>query len=109
MSRQLLLRFPFLNEKLNVYQELNVYFYHVIFSTPYLLFVQTNFLTSLSPFFFRIHLKASENKMNAQNLAVVFAPTLMKSPCEDGSLIHDLPLQRNLIEYLILFHDSIFK
>ncbi len=46
--------------------------------------------------------------MSAQNLAVVFAPTLMKSPSEGNSLINDLAIQRNLIEYLILYHESIF-
>ena len=47
--------------------------------------------------------------MNAHNLAVVFAPTLMKSPSEGDSLINDLSIQKSLIEYMILYHNSIFE
>ena len=57
---------------------------------------------------YRVQLKCAENKMTARNLSVVFAPTLMRSPDESSSLIKDLPLQRNLIEYLILNYDIIF-
>ncbi len=46
--------------------------------------------------------------MTAENLAVVFAPTLMKSPHESMTLIKDLPIQRNFIENLILKHEIIF-
>ena len=47
--------------------------------------------------------------MTAYNLAVVFAPTLMRSPSEDLSLIKDLPLQRHFVELLILKHDDLFN
>ncbi len=49
--------------------------------------------------------------MTALNLAVVFAPTLMRSPSEveDHSLLKDLPLQKTFVEYLISYHDTLFK
>lgn len=57
----------------------------------------------------RIHLLSAENKMGAHNLSVVFAPTLMRSPDENTSLIRDLALQRDFIEYLIVYNDILFR
>ncbi len=48
------------------------------------------------------------NKMTAYNLAVVFAPTLMRSPANELALIKDFPLQRQFIEYVILYHHKLF-
>ena len=47
--------------------------------------------------------------MSARNLSVVFAPTLMRPPNENTSLIRDLSLQRDFIEYLILYNDILFR
>jgi hypothetical protein len=60
-------------------------------------------------FFRRIHEQKAKSKMNARNLSVVFAPTLMRSPDENTSLIRDLPLQRDFIEYIILHNHILFS
>ena len=60
-------------------------------------------------FDYRIHLLSAHNKMTAQNLSVVFAPTLMRAPDGSSSLIMDLPIQRNFIEYLIVKNETIFR
>ncbi len=46
--------------------------------------------------------------MTARNLAVVFAPTVMRSP-EENIIVQDLPLQRTFLEYLINYHQILFK
>jgi len=56
--------------------------------------------------FSRIELQ--ENKMTAYNLAVVFSPTLMRSPSEDISLMKDILVQKNFVEYIIRKHDILF-
>lgn len=45
----------------------------------------------------------STNKMDAKNLSLVFAPTLMRSPDNVGELsaVQKLPQQRKAIELLI--------
>lgn len=47
--------------------------------------------------------------MTAYNLSVVFAPTLMRSPSEDMSLVKDITLQRHFVEMLILKHNILFN
>ena len=49
-----------------------------------------------------------DNKMTAYNLAVVFAPTLMRSPTEEVTLVKDLPMQKHFVEYVIRKHDILF-
>ena len=46
--------------------------------------------------------------MTAYNLAVVFSPTLMRSPSEDISLMKDILAQKNFVEYIIRKHDILF-
>jgi len=46
--------------------------------------------------------------MTAYNLAVVFSPTLMRSPSEDISLMKDILVQKNFVEYIIRKHDILF-
>ena len=46
--------------------------------------------------------------MTAYNLAVVFSPTLMRSPSEDISLMKDFSVQKNFVEYIIRKHDILF-
>jgi hypothetical protein len=56
----------------------------------------------------RVDEKSSINKMSAYNLSVVFAPTLMRPPSEDLSLVNDIPLQRHFIDMLIVNHKLLF-
>ena len=62
-----------------------------------------------SPLPRRVDEMSSVNKMTAYNLSVVFAPTLMRSPSEDMSLVKDIPLQRHFVEMLILKHSVLFS
>ena len=39
--------------------------------------------------------------MQSSNLAVVFAPTIMRSAEDDEDLLSQLPLQKKLVELLI--------
>lgn len=71
------------------------------------LFIPLPFPPSL-PLSHRVDLKSGVNKMTAHNLSVVFAPTLMRSPSEDMSLVNDIPLQRHFLEILILKHSDLF-
>ena len=58
---------------------------------------------------FRVDSHSSDNKMSARNLAVVFAPTLMRAPSEDKILVQDLPIQKYFVECVILKHDLLFQ
>lgn len=58
--------------------------------------------------FFRVDSNSDANKMTARNLAVIFAPTVMRAP-EVNILVQDLPLQRTFVEYLINYHEILFK
>ena len=58
---------------------------------------------------FRVDSHSSENKMSARNLAVVFAPTLMRAPSEDKILVQDLPIQKYFVECMILKHNVLFQ
>ncbi len=41
------------------------------------------------------------NKMQSSNLAVVFAPTIMRSPNTENLLLADIPIQKRVVEFLI--------
>ena len=56
-----------------------------------------------------IQLLQEDNKMTASNLAVVFAPTMMRSADNDLAFMKDLPQQTKLVEALILNSDTIFS
>lgn len=51
------------------------------------------------------------NKMDAKNLSVVFAPTLMRSPdnTADLSAVQKLPQQRKAVEMLITNCHKLFQ
>lgn len=68
-----------------------------------------NVLKYLVEHLHRVDEKSSINKMTAYNLSVVFAPTLMRSPSEDLSLVKDITLQRHFVEMLILKHNVLFN
>ena len=57
---------------------------------------------------YRVNAHSESNKMTASNLAVVFAPTIMRSPHESDE-IQDLPSQRKIIEILIKHTPEIFE
>ena len=50
---------------------------------------------------------SSLNKMSVKNLAVVFAPTVMRSPSVDVNSFKLIPKQQLLMETLIKYVDSI--
>lgn len=68
---------------------------------------------TLSPFLIlcRVHMMKTASKMDAKNLSVVFAPTLMRSPENTGELsaVHKIPQQRKAIELLILHCHKLFQ
>lgn len=68
-----------------------------------------NVLKYLAQHLHRIEQQSAENKMSASNLAVVFAPTLMRPPSEDLTLFKDFCVQRHFVEYIILKHDVLFE
>jgi hypothetical protein len=53
----------------------------------------------------------SANRMDAKNLSVVFAPTLMRSPENTGELsaVQKLPQQRKAVEMLITDCHKLFQ
>jgi hypothetical protein len=58
---------------------------------------------------------ASETNMNTKNLAIVWAPNLLKSKEMDGNnpmqldMLHSITLQANISEFLIANADTIFN
>lgn len=47
--------------------------------------------------------------MQSSNLAVVFAPTIMRSPSVDDLLLKDIPLQKKLVEFMIDNYTDLFN
>lgn len=63
----------------------------------------------LSLVFFRVTLHEKENLMNAENLGIVFGPTLMRSPELDAmAALNDIRYQRLVVELLIKNEDILF-
>ena len=59
--------------------------------------------------FFRVTLHEKENLMNAENLGIVFGPTLMRSPELDAmAALNDIRYQRLVVELLIKNEDILF-
>ena len=65
----------------------------------------------LSSLLCRVHMMKTANRMDAKNLSVVFAPTLMRSPENTGELsaVHKIPQQRKAVEHLILHCHKLFQ
>lgn len=52
--------------------------------------------------FYRVQEQSKKNRMDATNLAVVFAPSIMRSPYGSGiQAVQKLPEQKKVIELLI--------
>lgn len=59
--------------------------------------------------FFRVTLHEKENLMSAENLGIVFGPTLMRSPELDPmAALNDIRYQRLVVELLIKNEDILF-
>lgn len=59
--------------------------------------------------YFRVTLHEKENFMNAENLGIVFGPTLMRPP-EDSTLatLNDMRYQKLIVQILIENEDVLF-
>lgn len=57
----------------------------------------------------RVVQKSSQNKMTPHNLAVVFAPTLMRAPSDNFTIVKDFSLQKHFVECVILKHALLFE
>ncbi|XP_008567967.1 PREDICTED: GEM-interacting protein isoform X1 [Galeopterus variegatus] len=74
-----------------------------------------NTLRHLVAHLFRVAAQFEENKMSANNLGIVFGPTLLRPPCGPGaaganpvSCLLDSGHQAQLIEFLIIHYEQIF-
>lgn len=64
---------------------------------------------SLSVCFFRVTQNEKFNLMNAENLAIVFGPTLMRAPDMDAiTALNDVRYQRQVVEALIKNEEALF-
>jgi hypothetical protein len=70
-----------------------------------------NTLRHLLRHLYKVQMMKTGNKMDAKNLSVVFAPTLMRSPGNTGDLsaVHKLPKQRKAVEMLITHCHKLFQ
>ena len=68
-----------------------------------------NCLLFFFSFYFRVTLHEKENFMNAENLGIVFGPTLMRPP-EDSTLatLNDMRYQKLIVQILIENEDVLF-
>lgn len=66
-------------------------------------------LLHLFPFIFRVTQNEKFNLMNAENLAIVFGPTLMRAPDMDAiTALNDVRYQRQVVEVLIKNEEALF-
>lgn len=58
---------------------------------------------------YRVTMNEKDNLMNAENLGIVFGPTLMRPP-EDSTLttLHDMRYQKLIVQILIENEDVLF-
>lgn len=75
--------------------------------SPYM-FCLTN-LCCLPLLFLRVTQNEKDNLMNAENLGIVFGPTLMRAPDLDAmTSLNDIRYQRQVVETLIKNEDILF-
>jgi hypothetical protein len=59
--------------------------------------------------FYRVTLNEKDNLMNAENLGIVFGPTLLRAPNLDAmTALNDIRYQRQVVEFLIKNEDTLF-
>lgn len=60
-------------------------------------------------YIFRVTQNEKFNLMNAENLAIIFGPTLMRAPDMDAvTALNDIRFQRQVVEALIKNEDGLF-
>lgn len=82
------------------------------FQPYHLLHVNTSLPLPLLPLSLslRVQMLKASNKMDAKNLSVIFAPTIMRSPYSAGVMaVQKLPQQRKAVEILITKCHELFK
>lgn len=58
---------------------------------------------------YRVTQNEESNLMNAENLAIIFGPTLMRVPNNDAiTALNDIRYQRQVVEVLIKNEDRLF-
>ncbi len=77
--------------------------------TPHTMIIHVTWLQSFTPHSVQKH--KAENRMDSKNLAVVFTPSLMRSPYNTNEIIavQKLPEQKKAIDLLIQNYDSLFS
>ena len=59
-------------------------------------------------FSFRVISHSQQNRMQAQNIAIVFGPTLMWPEIEAPNLAISMAYQNRIVEFLLLEYENIF-
>uniref|UniRef100_A0A8C6VLA6 GEM interacting protein n=1 Tax=Naja naja TaxID=35670 RepID=A0A8C6VLA6_NAJNA len=70
-----------------------------------------NTIRHLIAHLYRVAERYQENKMSPNNLGIIFGPTLIRPPCNNGvsmSCLVDSGYQSQLVEFLILNYEKIF-
>lgn len=63
----------------------------------------------VSVYVYRVTQNEKDNLMNAENLGIVFGPTLMRAPDLDAmTALNDIRYQRQVVESLIKNEDILF-
>ena len=74
-----------------------------------IIFVSQNVVLQCQSVFFRVTEHQQQNMMSAENLAIVFAPTLLRSPETDPlSSLTAVKYERELIEFLVIHNGILF-
>lgn len=69
----------------------------------------TSFTLTQSEFTCRLMVQSEANRMNAQNLAIVWGPNLMWPRHDSGDIALNMVHQNQIIEFLLLEFDLVFK
>lgn len=69
----------------------------------------TRFTLTQSEFTCRLMVQSEANRMNAQNLAIVWGPNLMWPRHDSGDIALNMVHQNQIIEFLLLEFDLVFK
>ena len=81
----------------------------LLFSNLLLTFYTSVVLAFILRFSSRVTQNEKDNLMNAENLGIVFGPTLMRDPSLDAmTALNDIRYQRQVVEFLIKNEDILF-